>query len=264
MTLPSSLPSNGMTYAQTLKYTAKKEKGGENIPEFEPPCLENHLERKLQILPNEWYKETTYKSDEVAALYQYYQPTQGPFVVVPSMAQEDKHVDYTLTIYSSQPVEITQLSDSCNKSEAGKWVEGKSAGGCHLFDKEYEQNHNLFTWQQNPKYLLQLKTNEPQTTVKIVLSRPEKAWKKAIGMSLVGCMIGFYVYPFGVTPDAKNLVNKEGRKFVPWNEINEEIELDFNKDGYIIMPTTYEAGKSGPFILSVSTDVEFDLTLQDQ
>ena len=83
-------------------------------------------------------------------------------------------------------------------------------------------------------------------------------------MNLVGCMIGFYVYPFGVTPDAKNLVNKEGRKFVPWNEINEEITLDFNKDGYIIMPTTYEAGKSGPFILSVSTDVEFDLTLQDQ
>ena len=53
----------------------------------------------------------------------------------------------------------------------------------------------------NPKYLLQLTTSEPQTTVKIVLSRPEKAWKKAIGMSLVGCMIGFYVYPNGQTPD---------------------------------------------------------------
>jgi len=69
ITLPSSLPSNGMTYAQTLKYTAKKEKGGENIPEFEPPTLDNQIERKLQILPNEWFKETTYKSDDVAALY---------------------------------------------------------------------------------------------------------------------------------------------------------------------------------------------------
>ena len=69
ITLPSSLPSNGMTYAQTLKNTAKKEKGGENIPEFEPPTLDNQIERKLQILPNEWFKETTYKSDDVAALY---------------------------------------------------------------------------------------------------------------------------------------------------------------------------------------------------
>ena len=40
VTLPSSLPSNGMTYAQTLKSTVKKEKGGENIPDFEPPTLE--------------------------------------------------------------------------------------------------------------------------------------------------------------------------------------------------------------------------------
>ena len=95
--MPSSLPVNGMTYAQTLKSTVKKEKGGENIPEFEPPSLDNQLERKLQILPNEWFKETTYKSDDVAALYQFYQPTQGPFIVVPSMAQEDKQVDFTLT-----------------------------------------------------------------------------------------------------------------------------------------------------------------------
>ena len=41
VTLPSSLPSNGMTYAQTLKSTVKKEKGGENIPDFEPPSLKN-------------------------------------------------------------------------------------------------------------------------------------------------------------------------------------------------------------------------------
>ena len=91
------------------------------------------------------------------------------------------------------------------------------------------------------------------------MSRPEKAWKKAVGMSLVGCMIGFYVYPNGQSPDSKNLVNKEGRKFVPWNEINEELTLDYNKDGYMIMPSTYEPGKQGPFIISVSTDVDFKL-----
>ena len=92
------------------------------------------------------------------------------------------------------------MPDSCNKALAGKWTE-KTAGGCHLYDKEFEQKPDSFTWMNNPKYLLQLTTSEPQTTVKIVLSRPEKAWKKAIGMSLVGCMIGFYVYPNGQTPD---------------------------------------------------------------
>ena len=76
-------------------------------------------------------------------------------------------------------------------------------------------------------------------------------------------MIGFYVFPYGQAPEQKNLVNKEGRKFVPWNEINEELTLEYNKDGYIIMPTTYEPGKQGPFIISVSTDVEFKLTPQE-
>lgn len=183
----------------SLRHTVKKEKGGENIPEFEPPCLDNQLERKLQILPNEWFKETTYKSDDVAALYQFYQPTQGPFIVVPSMRDEDKQVPFELTIYSSQPVEVVQLQDSCNKALAGKWTE-KSAGGCHLYDKEFEAKPDSFTWGNNPKFLLELNSNET-TTVKIVLSRPEKAWKKAIGMSLVGCMIGFYVFPYGLAPD---------------------------------------------------------------
>jgi len=86
VTLPSTLPGQGMSYAQTLRTTNKKQKGGDNIPEFEPPRLADQLERKLQILPNEWYQETSYKSDDVAALYAFYQPTQGPFIVVPSSA----------------------------------------------------------------------------------------------------------------------------------------------------------------------------------
>jgi len=33
----------------------KKEKGSDNIPEFELPQLQDNLERKLQILENEWF-----------------------------------------------------------------------------------------------------------------------------------------------------------------------------------------------------------------
>lgn len=244
-----------------MKTTTKKEKGGDNIPEFEPPTLSDHLERKLQILPNEWYDETTFKSDDVAALYAFYQPTQGPFIIVPQMAQEEKISEFNLTIYSSQQVEVVQLQDSRNAVLAGKWTD-RTGGGCHLYDKEYESKPDSHTWQNNPKYLLKLDTKE-RTPVKIVLSRPEKAWKKSIGMNLVGCMIGFYVYPGGTTSPKDNIMNLEGKKFVPWNEINEEIVLDGSPEGYIIMTATYESGKQGPFILSVSTDVDFTLTPLD-
>ena len=46
------MPTNGITYAESLRATVKQERG-ENIPEFEPPKLFN-LERKLQIQEGEW------------------------------------------------------------------------------------------------------------------------------------------------------------------------------------------------------------------
>lgn len=73
----------------------KKEKG-DNIPDFEPPKLQG-LERKLQILPNEWYEESFYRSDDVAAIYAFYQPTMGPFIIVPSMSKEEVTADFNLT-----------------------------------------------------------------------------------------------------------------------------------------------------------------------
>jgi len=107
--------------------------------------------------------------------------------------------EFTLTVFSSQPVEIEKLEDSRNQVISGKW-DGPSSGGCHLYDKEYEPTkQDMCTWVRNPKYLLRLATRE-QVEVKITLSRPEKAWKKSIGANLVGCMIGFYVYPGGQNP----------------------------------------------------------------
>ena len=144
---------------------------------------------------------------------------------------------------------------------SGKWQE-KSAGGCHLYDREFEQKQDKFTWLSNPRYLLRLQTHDP-TAVKITLSRPEKAWKKQVGMNLVGCMIGFYVYSGNVQPTKEALINKDSQKFVPWNEVSCELMLDGNPDGYIIMPTTSEPGKYGPFIVSISTDVEFSFTQLD-
>lgn len=48
-----------------------------------------------------------------------------------------------------------KLEDAKNAVLSGKWTE-KSAGGCHLYDKEYEQKSDKFTWTNNPKYHLRL------------------------------------------------------------------------------------------------------------
>lgn len=149
------------------------------------------------------------------------------------------------------------LEESKNAVISGKWTD-KTAGGCHLYHKAFEQKTDKFTWVTNPRFHLKLETNQ-QVKVKITLSRPEKAWKKQIGMNLVGCMIGFYVYAANQEPSKDVILNREGIKFVPWNEISEEVLLDGHPDGYLIMCSTYEPSKVGPFILSISTEVDFSL-----
>lgn len=66
----SSINRNGVSYADALRQTNKQE-NREKIPEFIPPKLIN-MERKLQIQNGEWYEESYYKSDDVAALYAFY------------------------------------------------------------------------------------------------------------------------------------------------------------------------------------------------
>jgi hypothetical protein len=172
--------------------TYKRNIKEDNFPEIVPPEL-GKLERKLQILPNEWYIESQYKNEDVAAIYEFWKPTNGPFLIVPSLQVEGYTSDYTLTIFSSSPVEVQKLEDSKNMVVSGDWND-KTAGGCHLYDRAFETVPDNFTWINNPKFKINLFTTQ-KTHVKITLSRPEKAWKKQIAVSAVDCMIGFYVYP---------------------------------------------------------------------
>jgi len=50
------------------------------------------------------------------------------------------------------------LEETRNAVLSGKWDE-KSAGGCHLHDKAFEQRADKFTWSQNPKFHLKLEAN---------------------------------------------------------------------------------------------------------
>lgn len=141
---------------------------------------------------------------------------------------------------------MSQLKESQNTVLPGKW-DAKNNGGSHLYDKEFTTDPDRQTWSNNPKYSLKLDTKDP-VEVKITLSRPEAPWKKPVGKNLVGCMIGFYVHQYGQIPTKENALNREGTKFVPWNEISETIELEgsdnqTNREGYVIMPCTYDCGK---------------------
>jgi hypothetical protein len=53
------------------------------------------------------------------------------------MSLKDIPADFSLTIFSSQPVEVQMLEESKNVVIQGAWTE-KSDGGCHLYDKAYE------------------------------------------------------------------------------------------------------------------------------
>lgn len=80
-----------------------------------------------------------------------------------------------------------------------------------------------------------------------------------MGKDLVGSMIGFYIFSGNSEIRQDTILNKNTLNFIPWNEIDEELTLDGRPEGFIIMPSTYKPGMKGPFILSVSTDVDFTL-----
>lgn len=105
MSLPSTLPGRGISYQQTLK-AMKKEKGDlDKIPDFEPPNLNGPIHRKLQVFPREYGEESSYAktdSNESAALYVFLQPTNGPFIVVPSMDKHD-HLDSEFNLQCKCP-----------------------------------------------------------------------------------------------------------------------------------------------------------------
>lgn len=140
------------------------------------------IERKLQIGYQEKFYESTYSNDDVCALYFYWNPTQGPFCIIPSLQLDEKYSSYKLTIYSNKPVDMVKLDEKRNAALIGQWVQQVSDGGCHL---------NLNTWQQNPKFTLQFLESKP-TKVKITLAIAEKNWK-AKTKNTVGGMIGLYL-----------------------------------------------------------------------
>ena len=197
------------------------------------------IERKFQIGYGEKFKESLYSNDEVAALFFFWNPTQGPFVIIPSMEQKEKVSNYKLTIFSNNPVELRKLEENKNQTLVGKWELDINAGGCHLYEEKYEKDSSKRTWTQNPKFNLIFTDPVGPAWVKITLVIAEANWKGRI-KNTVGGMLGIY------------LINKTERKmrvedlvqqpnFMPVNVLTEEYGIqEINPNGYIIMPCTYQ------------------------
>ena len=55
------------------------------------------IERKLKVYNTERFTVSKLESEDVAALYFKLNPTEGPFIVVPCLEEQDKETKYTLT-----------------------------------------------------------------------------------------------------------------------------------------------------------------------
>lgn len=73
------------------------------LTKLEPPSLDQ-LERKLQFVPGEWVQESGYYNEDYSCLYFKLEPTQGPFLIVPTLDEQDVHAKYTLQIYSNNQI----------------------------------------------------------------------------------------------------------------------------------------------------------------
>ncbi|CAD8158986.1 unnamed protein product [Paramecium octaurelia] len=212
------------------------------------------IQRKLLIGSNEKFKQSTYFNEDVAALYFHFNPTEGPFIIIPSLDQEDRSANYKLTIYSNQEVELTKLDETKNQVHIGKWEQDISDGGCHLYEDPYEKDTSKRTWTMNPKYSLQF--FEP-IHITITLCIAEKNWKSKT-KNTVGGMIGVYLIEKSENKITTQQIVRVPN-FLPINEIQEEFDLQPTKNGYYIMPTTYQSKIHGQFILAVQGDKEFTL-----
>lgn len=80
----------------------------QSTAEYLKPPVMSIIERKLQIgkKASDKFKESTYSNDDVCALYFHWNPTEGPFILIPSLDAADKYCNYKLTIFSDNPVEL--------------------------------------------------------------------------------------------------------------------------------------------------------------
>jgi hypothetical protein len=176
-------------------------------------------------------------------------------LVVPSLAYVGNKGNFALEVYSSEPVDVTEMPEQFMKSVASDWTE-ILCGGSHICEM----------WKKNPRFIMKLLSNDVSrqpVKMRITLSRYGDGWDHKCRADAVGNMIGFYI--FRTNMGQQELVY-EGN-FVPDKEVSTDSDfqlepLDENED-YIILASTFAEGKQGAFVLNIMADCEVSLTKGD-
>ena len=239
---------------------ASPEGGGASVPGELP------RERKMTVSAKEWHLCSDYANRAVATLS--LPPLTRSFapdglVVVPSLSSSGEVGRFSLEVHSDCPgIRIEPLAEGRAKTISSAWTK-ESAGGNHMHKQ---------TWKKNPKFHLRLAAGVERATVKVTLSRPTGPWKPNVTKDSLGCMLGLYLCK---GPNAQHgglpgdEIWHEGEPwsetaFVPANAVSTPagFELPGLESGevYTIVCATFEPGKVGPFVLSVTADADFSLT----
>eukprot|EP00922_Rhytidocystis_sp_ex-Travisia-forbesii_P030529 GHVS01045108.1.p1 GENE.GHVS01045108.1~~GHVS01045108.1.p1 ORF type:complete len:549 (+),score=62.85 GHVS01045108.1:197-1648(+) len=203
------------------------------------------VRRKLQVLQDEWSKETSFASEDIACMYFSVLPLQGPLVVVPSTSEPGVFCGFTIRVFSDRPLkDAVMLDETKNVAVTGSW-NANSAGGCHLFHAPYTVQPKAQTWKNNPKFVL---TVFQAFTGHLTLARLDRQWMRHMAQDGVGCMMGVYVMK-GFDGSFESIAAESG--FLPGNEVTLEMKFEASGTPYVIMPTTFQPNKCGEFVLSL-------------
>jgi hypothetical protein len=255
-------PSSLIKESTTSKNSAMKEQ----YLKEQKNTQDGKITRKIALDPLFFSESTTFSHKSEACMFFPRIPrTWMPdgLLIIPSLSEKGARGTYDIEVYASKPVVLQQIKDQRCKSVAGEWAEG-SAGGSHVCP----------TWKRNPCFDLNLKyplsrggsngTSSQSCPVRISLSKSGSSWRSMSKADAVACMVGFYVFVVSHTDGGDQMRQIYETDFAPTAEVCTEpgFELEYilnSNESYLIMPTTFEDGKMGSFVLTVAADCDFTL-----
>jgi hypothetical protein len=231
-------------------------------------------ERKMVVSSKEWHLTSDYSNRAVAMLKL---PTLSPsfcpdgLVVVPTLSEVGCRGSFSVEVLSDCPgLKLEPMPAGRATVLSGQWSGGDNGGGGGNGSTAGGNHMHRATWKKNPHFHLRLLSLSGRTKVKITLSRPAAAWKQQTSKDSLGCMLGFYVCkgPVPVRGGGNEEIYHEGEPwsetaFVPANSVSTPAEFELpplDNEVYTITPCTFEPGKVGPFVLSVTADAEVIVT----
>ncbi|XP_034951724.1 calpain-7-like [Chelonus insularis] len=167
--------------------------------------------------------------------------SESKYTLVVSQYEKMNTIYYTLRAYGTCPFSLKKISEPYHHKKEitnGQWKD-ESAGGC--------SNHPA-TYQNNPHYLLELKSTNDSNCLLIILKGPKQY---QIGFELVTIELN--------NPEAPSaFVAKNSGPFRS-GFVYMELE-DVPSGSYHIIPATFLPGQEGPFFLTCKASCALNLT----